>query len=586
MIECLEKMEDPGRPLLSLLVLRNVVVEPIEPFYRWYAAQIGFNVDIEFGNYDLIVQESMGVDGTYFERRIDCVLLFMQLETFSTALSLGFASLKEDEVIQEVERTKGIINSVLLGLRQQTNSMILWHGFELPNYPSCGVEDSQNEFGQLATIASLNRFTKRCLAQVGDAYFSDLNLCVRRIGEKNFYDRRYWHIGRAPYSKDALHEIAHEDFKFIRALKTKNKKCLVLDCDDTLWGGIVGEDGFNGIAIGPSYPGSAYYEFQQEILNLYHRGIIIAICSKNNEDDVLNVFRDHPDMLLREKHIASFQINWNDKAENIQLIADELNIGLDSIVFLDDSPFEVEFVERCLPEVEAICLPIDHPSDYRQILGSSGLFDTLALTEEDRQRGVMYQGELARRKARESYSIDMGDFYRSLEMVVEIRHADDYSIPRIAQILARTNQFSLTEKRYSELAIRTMVDADDGDIACVRLSDKFGSMGIVGAVILSYHGDCAVIENFVMSCRALGRGVEDVLLEEAIYLAGNHGKYKVLGKFVPTKKNMQVRDFYGKHKFVPEEGNKDIMEKVSSLSISDYKPLVRDQFKKVSSELS
>jgi HAD superfamily phosphatase (TIGR01681 family) len=164
---------------------------------------------------------------------------------------------------------------------------------------------------------------------------------VARLGLSHFYDSRYWHIGRAPFTRQALREIAIEDFKFIRALKGKAKKCLVLDCDNTLWGGIVGEDGLTGIKLGQSYPGSAYYEFQQEILNLHHRGVILALCSKNNEEDVWEVFRRHPDMILREEHIATAQINWGDKAANLRRIAQDLNIGLDSLVFVDDSEFEV-----------------------------------------------------------------------------------------------------------------------------------------------------------------------------------------------------------------------------------------------------
>ena len=353
----------------------------------------------------------------------------------------------------EVRRIQETITNILTGIRKQTDGMILWHGFEIPLYPGLGIWDSQIPAGQAGVIPELNNFLRTALRSVPNAYYVDLNLCLARVGGKAFYDERYWHIGRAPYSREALCEIASEDFKFIRSLKGKSKKCLVLDCDNVLWGGIIGEDGLSGIKLGKTYPGSPYYEFQQEVVNLYNRGILIALCSKNNAEDVWEVFRTHPDMVLKEKHIAAAEINWEDKATNLKKIAANLNIGLESLVFVDDSEFEVNLVRGAIPEMTVLHFPKDKTVEYRNMLASCGLFDTLTVSAEDRERGVMYQAE-AQRKQLQSQALDLETYLKSLEMVIEVKFADDFTLPRIAQLTQKTNQFNLTTRRYSEADIK------------------------------------------------------------------------------------------------------------------------------------
>jgi len=210
----------------------------------------------------------------------------------------------------------------------------------------------------------------------------DLDLMQSYVGYRNFIDTRYWHIGKAPYSREALMLIAKEYMKFARASLGRNRKCLVIDCDNTLWGGIIGEDGIDGIKLGRTYPGSAYLEFQQSILDLYNRGVILAISSKNNKDDILEVLNNHPDMALNEEHFAIIKADWNDKVSNIKEIAEDLNIGLDSMVFVDDSDFETNMVNEYLPEVKVVTLPKD-PTVYRDTLNSYGFFDSLVVSEED-----------------------------------------------------------------------------------------------------------------------------------------------------------------------------------------------------------
>ena len=546
--DILNKAKIEHLPRLNISILRNVTVEPIVPYLKFLAYEIGFAAEIRMGDYDNIVQESLGLKEGILEKDTDCVLIFMKLENLSWNLARNFSAIAAEEVQNEMMRIQETIINILSGIRKQTDGMILWHGFEVTLYPGLGIWDSQIPGGQTGVIPELNNILRSSLRGVPNAYYVDLNLCLARVGGKTFYDDRYWHIGRAPYSREALCEIASENFKFIRSLKGKSKKCLVLDCDNVLWGGIIGEDGISGIHLGKTYPGSPYYEFQQEALNLYNRGILIALCSKNNAEDVWEVFRSHPDMIIKEKHIAAAEVNWEDKATNLKKIAVNLNIGLDSLVFVDDSEFEVNLVRRVIPEVTVIHFHKDKTVEYRNLLASCGLFDTLTVSVEDRERGAMYKAEAQRKKLQDQAS-DLKTYMKSLEMVVEVRFADDFTLPRITQLTQKTNQFNLTTRRYSEADIKKYMEAMDVDVLSLRLVDQFGDSGLVGVCILKYIAQRAVVDTFLLSCRVLGRGVEDVFIIQALKMAKQRGCEAVIGEYYPTKKNAQVKDFYPKQGF-------------------------------------
>jgi FkbH-like protein len=541
--EVIEKL-----PPMNISVLRNVTLEPLEPYLRYYAYQCGYNARVLYGGYDTIYQEAVGGNKSLLNETTNVVFVFYKLENLSWILARNYVSLSEKDVQEELSTLKENISRVIQGIRLQTPAMILWHSFEKPLYPALGIWDSQTPLGQIEAINNLNMFLRDSLAKIPGAYLVDLDLCLGRLGFERFYDSRYWHINRAPFTREALAEIASEDFKYIRALKGKNKKCLVLDCDNTLWGGIVGEDGISGLKLGTTYPGSVFYEFQQEVLNLYHRGVILALCSKNNEEDVWNVFRSHPYMLVREEHISAAQINWRDKVANIKQIALDLNIGLDSLVFVDDSEFELHLIKELLPEVEILHNPTSGNTNFRERFMACGLFDTLTITEEDKQRGNMYRAQTIRSKLL-AEATNLDDYFESLEMVVEITVANEFTIPRITQLTQKTNQFNLTTNRYSEADIKAIVENPSADAISLRLMDRYGDLGIVGVCILFYEGDEALIDTFLLSCRALGRKVEDILLNQALWLAKLHGCIKVTGKYVPTNKNHQVKDYYSNHGF-------------------------------------
>lgn len=548
--DILNKAKTDSLPKLNISIMRNVMVESMIPYLKYLAYKADFAAEVHMGDYDNIVQESLGTKEGVLTKETDCVLIFMKLENLSWNLARNYSHLGAQEVQDEVQRIQETITNILTGVRKQTAGMILWHGFELPLYPGLGIWDSQIQAGQTGLISRLNDHLRTALRSVPHAYYVDLNLCLARLGGESFYDDRYWHIGRAPYSREALSAIASEDFKFIRSLKGKGKKCLVLDCDNVLWGGVVGEDGIAGIKLSKTYPGSPYYELQQEVVNLYNRGILVALCSKNNAEDVWEVFRNHPDMILKEKHIAAAEINWENKVANLRNIAANLNIGLDSLVFVDDSEFEINLVREAMPVVTAIHMPKDRTVEYRNLLASCGLFDTLTISAEDKERGIMYQAETQRKQLQEQ-APDLETYLKSLEMIIEVAFADDFTLPRIAQLTQKTNQFNLTTKRYSEADIKKYMAAEDVDVLSLRLLDKFGDSGLVGVCILKYHGQQAVVDTLLLSCRVLGRGLEDVFIIQALKLAKQRGCKAAIGEYYPTAKNMQVKEFYLKQGFEP-----------------------------------
>lgn len=581
----LNQADMSGLPALSISVLRNITVEPMEPFLRYLALELGLAASIKLGGFDTVYQDAVGGNNDLLSQATDCVLVFLRLEGLSPELARNFAAMSADDIAAEEARIEAHVKAVVQGIRAQSKAMILWHGFEPPINPALGIYDAQTGQGQSAVVARLNDSLRRIMADTPSAYLVDMASCMLRLGADGFYDQRLWHIGRIPYTRQAMREIALQDFKFIRPLLGKNKKCLVLDCDNTLWGGIIGEDGLGGIGLGQSHPGSAYLDLQQEVVNLFHRGVIIALCSKNNPDDVWQVFGQHPDMVLKKEHIAAWRINWQDKAGNLRELAQELNIGLDALVFVDDSEFEVGAVRQLLPEVTVIHLAKENAVNHANTLAACGLFDTLTLSDEDRKRGQMYKAQVERADLM-ARSPDMAEYLESLEMTAQVRLADAISIPRLAQQTQKTNQFNLTTRRYSEADIQSLAESEDSDVISLRLSDRFGDSGIVGTCILRYDQGRAVFDTLLMSCRALGRGVEEVLLHQALSLAKQKRCTLAVGEYYATPKNTQVADFFARQGFVDQEhASSSQADRVFHLDLGGELPRPGVRFKSIDSQI-
>lgn len=355
----------------------------------------------------------------------------------------------------------------------------------------------------------------------------------------------------------------------------KRKKCLVLDLDNTLWGGILGEDGVEGIQVGGDYPGNAFYFLQESILQLMDQGIILAICSKNNLHDVEEVWEKNPYQLLKKSHFAAIRINWTDKPTNIRSISEELNIGLDSMVFFDDNPSEREFVRQSLPMVEVPDFP-ERPYDFPVFLKDciEKYFHVYSLTDEDRKKTEQYKANSARKQAALAFD-NYTQFLRSLDLKLKIMPIDNFNRGRIAQMTQKTNQFNLTTKRYTDVDLDRMC-AEGAMIWCLSVADKFGDSGITGAII--YKG--GEIDTFLLSCRVLGKGIEKAFLKFVMALLRGDGIFYVRSEYRPTAKNSLVRDFYETCGFRcdgEENGIKhySIDLKEADLTIDDYFTIIK-----------
>ena len=346
-----------------------------------------------------------------------------------------------------------------------------------------------------------------------------------------------------PYATDSEAKIAWEFVSIVSVIQGKFKKCLIMDLDNTLWGGIIGDDGMAGIQIGNLGIGKAFTEIQKWAKQLKERGIILAICSKNQEDIAKEPFERHPEMVLKLDDIAVFVANWSNKADNIRYIQSVLNIGFDSMVFLDDNPAERALVRENLPEIEVPELPED-PAYYLPYLSSLNLFETNSFSGEDKIRNKQYQEE-AKRKSTEETFIDMNDFLKSLNMQGEIRPFQEINVPRIAQLSQRSNQFNLRTVRYSETDILRIKGSSDYLHYEVSLNDKFGQYGLISLVILEKkNASTLFIDTWIMSCRVLKRRVENYVLNHLVEEARKLGFNRIWGEYLPTEKNEIVKDFY------------------------------------------
>ena len=334
-----------------------------------------------------------------------------------------------------------------------------------------------------------------------------------------------------------------------RELELKRKKCLVLDLDNTLWGGILGEDGADGIKIGGDYPGKAFYYWQQALLELSKTGVILTICSKNNEQDVEELWKRNPFIVLRKEHFSAWRINWNDKASNIQELAKELNIGLDSMVFLDDNPAERLLVSQTLPMVavpEFPSKPYELMPFFKHLVTT--YFRVYTITDEDRQKTAQYKANAQRAAARSQF-VDMEAYLSSLDMRIDIISANEFNISRIAQMTQKTNQFNLTTHRYTESEIKQLL-VEKWKIFCISVSDRFGDNGITGTVFFKpMSGKQFEIETLLLSCRILGKGIEQAFLSFCLNLLKKEGVQKIHASYLPTAKNSQVSDFYDRMGF-------------------------------------
>lgn len=528
---------------IRIAVLRNVTVEGLSAFLKYHLYSSGIGASIAYGGYGTMMQDVLAADGLLAREEADLIVLSLSLDEIDPAY--GTPGWRADGVLAELKNLFELLET-------RTRATIAVNTFLVPLHSELGVALAPDRSDIASQVCDLNRFITDFVRDRAPRFcLTDWMRYLSLLGAETALDPRGNYLWKAPFKKPFLNLYAQDIARIARVLKGRTKKCLILDCDNTLWGGVLGEDGMEGIALDRySYPGKAYYDFQTSLLHLAERGVLIALCSKNNEADVFEVLDTHPWCRLKRRHLSAWRINWQDKAANIAALAGELNLGLDSFVFVDDNPVECEMVAKMLPEVTVLRVP-EKQFELPALLAHQGFFDTLRLTEEDRERAHLYQRESQRKSARSAFG-SVEDYLASLETAATIHRMRPAEIARAAQLTQKTNQFNLTTRRYTDSDLQSFADRADAAVFTLSAADRFGDLGLVGVMIVERDGAAARIDSLLMSCRALGRGLEFAMVARCIEaLEAEWDLREWRSEYVPTRKNGQVADFWIRNGFAP-----------------------------------
>ncbi len=529
---------DGGRSDFRLGVLCNATTDFLPAAFSATGLRHGLHVDVVIGDYGQLLQDAMNPQSRINEKRCDAVLLavdFRGLQLESAAGRTGQAA----EAIRLLKDTRDA-----LAAHHQTT--VIFQTVAPPSLPLFGSMDGVIGQTTRSIVQDFNRELYQLVKDAPGDLLLDVEALASAIGLQNWHSPKQWNMAKLPFSQDALPDYAEHLMRLIAALRGKSRKCLVLDLDNTCWGGAVGDLGLDGIVIGQgSAMGEAFLEVQRTALRLRERGIILAVCSKNDYNNAIQPFREHPDMLLKEEHISVFQANWVDKATNLEAIAKTLNIGIDSLVLLDDNPAERIQVRESLPMVAVPEVP-DDASHYPSILLNAGYFEAVNFTAEDAQRVEQYRANAVRSQL-EATSRDPHAYLSALEMTIFFAPFDKLNRNRIVQLINKTNQFNLTTRRYTEAEVIAMESDPKVWTLQVRLTDRFGDNGMISCIVCrAVSGDVWEIDTWLMSCRVLARRVEECSMAQVVSQMQARGIKTLLGRYVPTAKNDMVRDFYQK----------------------------------------
>lgn len=517
----------------SLYIVRNYTLEPIEPMLKIAAFRAGMRLSVAYSGYEPQAADTMT---ELVALKPDVVFLAMRLEELSTALTIDLPHTAPEQIRDLADGAIDQISGLVRAMRAQSKASVLVSTFATPVHAPGGLAATQTPGGAINLVRRLNVELVSAIGQIDGAHILDIDHLFANLGLKATYDERGSRQSHAPLAPAALRPLADLLVRHIGALKGALAKVIVVDCDNTIWGGVIGDDGMEGIVLS-----GAFETLHRELRDLRSRGVVLAIASKNDEINVLTCLREHPDCLLKESDFAAHRINWIDKATNIKQMAEELNLGLDHFVFIDDNPVECEWVRSQLPTVRVYQYPQELGPDGT--IESLGLFDSLVVTDEDRKRTELYQADRDRKVAA-TEALSPEDYLRSLKNVVLIDPPAPHQLARVAQLMQKTNQFNLTTRRHERGALESMLEDPNTQILCMELNDRFGSNGLIGVGIVKVEGEEAVIDTMLMSCRVLGRNVESVLVNQMAQFAAKRGAHNLRGEYIKTAKNGMVSDLY------------------------------------------
>ena len=527
----------PREGCIRLSILSNTTAEIIVPAVIATAPRHDLWIDASAPPFGSFASEAFDASSDTHARRNHFVLLALDHRGLQLMPCPGDASGAEETVsaaLAQVQRLMGAI-------REGSGATVITQTLAAPAVQLFGSLDAQTP-GTLRWL--IGRFNARLRESPAlGSLMLDVATLAEQVGQDEWHDPVQWNLGKFPFSQRVVPLYAEWVCRVIAAAKGKSRKCLVLDLDNTLWGGVIGDDGLAGVVLGQGSPqGEAHLAVQAAALMLRQRGVILAVSSKNDDAIARKMFREHPEMLLREEHIAVFQANWQDKATNLRAIAETLNIGINSLVFLDDNPAERQQVRLALPEVAVPELP-EVPDYFANILLSAGYFESTQFTQEDRQRAEQYSANAARRAALGA-GTDLEQYLESLAMQAHVSAFDAVGRARITQLINKTNQFNLTTRRYSEADVAAF-EADASMVTLqIRLKDSYGDNGMISVVICKEAGDDLQIDTWLMSCRVLNRRVEEMVLNLLVKRARHRNKRRLTGAYCPTERNSLVKDHY------------------------------------------
>jgi FkbH-like protein len=531
-------------PKVNIGVLSYSTLDHIKKPLSGALAYYGFNADIRMGGYSQVIQELLSPDGAVNSQPLDAVFIILDFEgIFNIDWREPFEN--QDKLLKD--KLYSLIDAIRIFIEKSKTPVII-NSVMPPPHPFLGFLDITHPTGSNHIARMANAIFAEFANNNSQVLMIDSLSVLLHLKLSDWYDPKLWYYGKVPFAMRGMHYLAMRFADAFSTLRYGTKKVLALDLDNTLWGGILGEDGLKGIRCNDEFPGRAFKDFQSECLRLKALGMLLVIVSKN-DPDAIDVFDKHSGMLLRKDDFAAHKINWMPKAENIAEISKELNLSLNSFVFIDDSYHERAAMRRIRPEVLVPELP-DDPALRPQFLRSLTSTWVVRLTEEDRRRTEMYK-EQSLREALKKQSGTIEDYLRSLEQTLSISFISDSNIARIAQLHMRTNQFNLTTLRLDEANLRGMMSETNRYIViCGKSHDRFGDYGIIITSVIELNSEEAEIKSLLMSCRVIGREIEKAFLFEIIKHLSRLGVRRVKGWYLPTAKNSQVADFYQRIGFI------------------------------------
>mgnify|MGYP005809559925 CR=1 FL=1 len=549
---------------VRLAVLGSSTLTHLLPAIRVAGLRRGIWIETYENDYGQYLQELSDPESELHAFKPTAILLALDAYQLTGGVNASLDPAGADAALEEV---KAHLRETWKLARDAFKCPILQQAALPLHLPILGNNEHRLPGSRARFVARLNEAVREMAEEDGVDVLA-IDDRAARDGVLKWHDASLWHRSKQEVAPPVGPLYGDLVGRWVAAKQGRSFKCLVMDLDNTLWGGVVGDDGLEGIVVGQgSALGEAYVAFQDYARELARRGVILAVCSKNDEANALEPFERHPDMVLKRSDISSFVANWSNKADNIRAIAQELNIGLDSLVFIDDNPFERNLVRQELPMV-AVPEVSDDPTGYPLAIADAGYFEGLSVTDEDRERTAQYQGNKAREALKASLT-DLPAYLRGLEMQLVVRPFDRVGLQRIVQLINKSNQFNLTTRRYTDEDVLAVMADPDAFGLQLRLLDRFGDNGVIAIIIGRLQPDKGVyIDTWLMSCRVLGRQVEPTTLNLIVENAKRLGGRRLIGEYIPTKKNGMVKDHYAKLGFTvlettPEGGNRNILDLAS-----------------------